>query len=160
MAGPSDEGEGAVNCPVCSVSNAAGSNYCSACGAPLPEAEDVATGTYPVVGVDVAGEGEVGQLIVTRGANAGAKFALDADEVTIGRHPDSAIFFDDVTVSRRHARVTRDAGGQYTLHDAGSLNGTYLDGERIESALLREGAQVQVGKFRLVFVIGTLGGAA
>ena len=56
--------------------------------------------------------------------------------------------------------VTRDGSGQYTLHDAGSLNGTYLDGDRIEHALLREGAQVQVGRFRLVFVIGTLGGAA
>ena len=102
----------------------------------------------------------MGQLIVTRGGTAGAKFALADAEVTIGRHPDSSIFLDDVTVSRRHATVTRDGSGQYTLHDAGSLNGTYLDGDRIEHALLREGAQVQVGRFRLVFVIGTLGGAA
>ncbi len=160
MLGATGEGEGTVICPVCSVSNAAGANYCSACGEALPEPVEVATGSYPVVGVDVAGDGEVGQLIVTRGSNAGARFALDADEVSIGRHPDSGIFFDDVTVSRRHARVTHEPGGQYLLHDAGSLNGTYLDGERIEAALLREGAHVQVGKFRLVFVIGTLGGAA
>jgi|JI9StandDraft_1071089.scaffolds.fasta_scaffold679731_1 hypothetical protein len=153
------DGDGVV-CPVCSVANATGANFCSACGAPLPEVDDVATGTYPVVGVDVAGAGEVGQLIVTRGGTAGAKFALADAEVTIGRHPDSSIFLDDVTVSRRHATVTRDGSGQYTLHDAGSLNGTYLDGDRIEHALLREGAQVQVGRFRLVFVIGTLGGAA
>ena len=153
------DGEGVV-CPVCSVSNAAGANFCSACGSKLPEVDELATGSYPVVGVDVAGVGEVGQLIVTRGGTAGARFALAEDEVTIGRHPDSSIFLDDVTVSRRHATVTRDAQGQYTLHDAGSLNGTYLDGERIEHAPLREGAHVQVGRFRLVFVIGTLGGAA
>ncbi len=149
-----------VVCPVCSLANAAGSNFCSACGAELPDDADAATGTFPVLGVDVAGDGEVGQLIVTRGGTAGARFALAEDEVTIGRHPESSIFLDDVTVSRRHASVTRDSSGQYTLHDADSLNGTYLDGERIEDAPLREGAQVQVGRFRLVFVIGTLGGSA
>ncbi len=153
------EGEGVV-CQVCSLANVAGSNFCSACGAELPEDVDAATGAFPVVGVDVAGDGEVGQLIVTRGGTAGARFALAEDEVSIGRHPDSSIFLDDVTVSRRHASVSRAPGGHYTLHDAGSLNGTYLDGERIEEAPLREGAQVQVGRFRFVFVIGTLGGSA
>lgn len=153
------DGHGAI-CPVCSVRNTPAAKFCSACGAALPDVDDAATGSYPVVGVDVAGDGEVGQLIVTRGGTAGSRFALSADEVTIGRHPESSIFLDDVTVSRRHATVTRDATGQYTLHDAGSLNGTYLDGERIEEALLREGAQVQVGRFRLVFVIGMLGGPA
>ena len=153
------DGQGAI-CPVCSVRNTPAAKFCSACGTALPELDDAATGNYPIVGIDVAGDGEVGQLIVTRGGTAGSRFALAADEVTIGRHPDSSIFLDDVTVSRRHATVTRDAAGQYTLHDAGSLNGTYLDGERIEQALLREGAQVQVGRFRLVFVIGTLGGPA
>jgi len=149
-----------VVCPVCSFANAPGSNFCSACGAELPEETDAATGTFPVLGVDIAGDGEVGQLIVTRGGTAGARFALAEDEITIGRHPESSIFLDDVTVSRRHASVTRDAAGHYTLHDAESLNGTYLDGERIEHSPLREGAQVQVGRFRLVFVIGTLGGSA
>lgn len=153
------DSEGIV-CPVCSVANSAEANFCSSCGAELPESDELATGSYPVLGVDVAGDGEVGQLIVTRGGTAGARFALTDAEVTIGRHPDSSIFLDDVTVSRRHATVSRDQAGQYTLHDAGSLNGTYLDGDRIEHALLREGAQVQVGRFRLVFVIGTLGGAA
>ena len=149
-----------IPCHVCSVANNAEANFCSSCGAELPDLEEQATGTYPVLGVDVAGAGEVGQLIVTRGGTAGARFALNDQEITIGRHPDSSIFLDDVTVSRRHARVTRDPAGQYTLHDADSLNGTYLDGDRIEHALLREGAQVQVGRFRLVFVIGSLGGAA
>ncbi len=153
------DNEGAA-CPVCRVVNAVASRFCSACGAELPELDDPTTGVYPVVGVDVAGDGEIGQLIVTRGGSAGSRFALTEDEVSIGRHPDSVIFLDDVTVSRRHATVRRDGAGHYTLHDAGSLNGTYLDGERIENAPLREGAQVQVGRFRLVFVIGTLGGAA
>lgn len=153
------EADGLV-CGVCGTQNVAGANFCSACGARLPEVDDVATGAYPVVGVDVPGVGEVGQLIVTRGGTAGAKFALAEDVVTIGRHPQSTIFLDDITVSRRHAEVRRAEDGQYTLVDAGSLNGTYLDGERIDSAPLREGAQVQVGKFRLVFVIGMLGGTA
>ena len=153
------EADGLV-CGVCSSQNAPGANFCSACGAPLAESDGAATGAYPVVGVDVPGEGEVGQLIVTRGGIAGARFALAEEVVTIGRHPQSTIFLDDITVSRRHAEVRRAADGQYTLHDVGSLNGTYLDGDRIDEAPLREGAQVRVGKFHLVFVIGTLGGAA
>jgi pSer/pThr/pTyr-binding forkhead associated (FHA) protein len=147
-------------CPRCSVLNAPGANFCTACGAPLPMEEEVATGNYPQLGVDVPGAGEVGQLVVTRGSTAGARYALDDDITSIGRHPDSGIFLDDVTVSRRHAEVRRGSDGQYVLSDVGSLNGTYLDGDRIEEAALREGAQIQVGKFRLVFVIGTLGGHA
>ena len=150
----------ALVCAVCSTQNAPGANFCSACGSPFGEGDGAATGAYPVVGVDVPGDGEVGQLIVTRGGTAGARFALSEQVVTIGRHPQSTIFLDDITVSRRHAEVRRAPDGQYTLHDVGSLNGTYLDGDRIDQATLREGAQVQVGKFRLVFVIGTLGGAA
>ena len=65
-----------------------------------------------------------------------------------------------MTVSRRHARVTTQGEGQYLIEDVGSLNGTYVDGDRVDSLALREGAQIQIGKFRLVFVIGTLGGHA
>jgi pSer/pThr/pTyr-binding forkhead associated (FHA) protein len=148
-----------IVCPRCSVLNAAGANFCAACGAELPVEEEVSTGTYQV-GVDVPGTGEVGQLVVTRGSTAGARYALTGAVTSIGRHPESDIFLDDVTVSRRHAEVRRNADGQYLLSDVGSLNGTYLDGDRIEEAALREGAQIQVGKFRLVFVIGTLGGHA
>lgn len=155
-----DPGTDGVVCPVCSVLNAAGANFCTACGAELPESDDSATGAYPLVGVDVAGEGEVGQLVVTRGPTAGARYALSGQVTTIGRHPDSGIFLDDVTVSRRHAEVRRGEGGQYSVVDEGSLNGTYLDGDRIDSAAMREGAQLQIGKYRLVFVIGTLGGGA
>ncbi|MCB1269058.1 MAG: FHA domain-containing protein [Microthrixaceae bacterium] len=112
-----------------------------------------------MLGVDVPDAGEVGQLVVTRGPTAGSRYALDEDVVTIGRHPDSTIFLDDVTVSRRHAEIVHTESG-YEVVDVGSLNGTYLDGDRVEEAVLREGAQVQVGKYRLVFVIGTLGGGA
>jgi len=151
--------EGVV-CPVCSVLNVSGANFCSACGATLPEGEEMATGSFRVVGVDVPGEGEIGQLIITRGSTAGARFAIAGDLVAIGRDPKSQIFLDDITVSRAHAEIRREADGQHSLSDVGSLNGTYLDGERITHALLREGSQVQVGKFRFVFVIGTLGGSA
>jgi hypothetical protein len=153
-------GTGTVVCPRCSVTNLAGANYCSACGAELPADDGPATGALPEIGVDVPGEGEVGQLVVTRGATAGARYALSDGTTTIGRHPDSDVFLDDVTVSRRHAEISRGPEGVYLLKDVGSLNGTYLDGDRVDEVSLREGAQIQVGKFRLVFVIGELGGRA
>lgn len=149
-----------IVCPRCSLLNAAGANFCSACGAELPDDDERTTGSIPQIGVDVAGEGEVGQLVVTRGSTAGAKYALTDAITTIGRHPQSSVFLDDITVSRRHAEVLRSDDGTFVLRDVGSLNGTYLDGERVPEALLREGAQLQIGKFRLVFVIGELGGAA
>ncbi|MDQ1608782.1 MAG: hypothetical protein QOE16_1514 [Microbacteriaceae bacterium] len=89
-------------------------------------------------------------LIVRRGPNSGARFLLDADLTSAGRHPDADIFLDDVTVSRRHAEFIR-RGTSFEVRDLGSLNGTYYDGVRIESALLTDGAEVQVGKFRLTF---------
>jgi pSer/pThr/pTyr-binding forkhead associated (FHA) protein len=89
-------------------------------------------------------------LIVQRGPNTGARFLLDDDEVTSGRHPDSDIFLDDVTVSRKHALFVRSGGG-YLVRDAGSLNGTYVNRERIDEAVLSTGDEVQIGKFRLVY---------
>ncbi|MBI5161935.1 MAG: FHA domain-containing protein [Micrococcales bacterium] len=89
-------------------------------------------------------------LVVRRGPNVGARFLLDSDVTTVGRHPDAEIFLDDVTVSRRHAEFRR-MGTSFQVHDLGSMNGTYFDGVRIESALLSDGAEVQVGKFRLTF---------
>ncbi|MFC5501473.1 FHA domain-containing protein [Lysinimonas soli] len=94
-------------------------------------------------------------LIVRRGPNVGARFLLDADSTVAGRHPDADIFLDDVTVSRRHAEFTR-VGNTFQVRDLGSLNGTYFDGVRIESALLTDGAEVQVGKFRLTFYASRL----
>ena len=96
-------------------------------------------------------------LVVRRGPNAGSRFVLDVDLVTAGRHPDSDIFLDDVTVSRRHAEIQHNEG-QFTVTDAGSLNGTYLNRERIEKAMMHSGDELQIGKFRLVFLHEMLGG--
>jgi len=92
-------------------------------------------------------------LVVRRGPNAGSRFLLDADVTTVGRSPDSDIFLDDVTVSRRHAEFVRSAQG-FLVRDVGSLNGTYVDRNLIQEALLRDGDEVQVGKYRLVFHAG------
>jgi pSer/pThr/pTyr-binding forkhead associated (FHA) protein len=89
-------------------------------------------------------------LVVRRGPNAGARFLLDADITTVGRHPDADIFLDDVTVSRRHSEFLR-AGIAFSIKDLGSLNGTYLGSNRIDIAPLVDGDEVQVGKFRLTF---------
>ena len=99
----------------------------------------------------------MGMLVVKRGPNAGSKFVLDSDVTKAGRHPDSDIFLDDITVSRRHAEIVHGTDG-YTLRDVGSLNGTYLNRERIESeAALSNGDELQIGKFKLVFFSGTGG---
>jgi pSer/pThr/pTyr-binding forkhead associated (FHA) protein len=98
-------------------------------------------------------------LVVRRGPNAGARFLLDHDVTTSGRHPDSDIFLDDVTVSRRHAEFQRDEAGFFTVSDVGSLNGTYVNRERVEAATLSNGDEVQVGKFRLIFIAGPRPGA-
>ncbi len=94
-------------------------------------------------------------LVVLRGPNTGARFLLDADQVSTGRHPDSDIFLDDVTVSRTHATFRRE-GDDFIVQDVGSLNGTYVNRERIEEATLKTGDEVQIGKFRLVFYAGAV----
>ena len=92
-------------------------------------------------------------LVVQRGPGSGSRFLLDADVINAGRHPDSEIFLDDVTVSRRHAEFTR-SGGTFTVQDAGSLNGTYVNRDRIDHVQLKDGDEVQIGKYRLVFFAG------
>jgi pSer/pThr/pTyr-binding forkhead associated (FHA) protein len=103
-------------------------------------------------------------LIVRRGPNAGSRFLLEVPLVTAGRHPDSDIFLDDVTVSRRHAQFVQDPTG-YRVKDVGSLNGTYVNRHRIDDVLLANGDEVQIGKYRLVYLIdpdqaGRSGGSA
>jgi pSer/pThr/pTyr-binding forkhead associated (FHA) protein len=156
----------AVYCNQCGHRNPAGANFCSSCGAALASQGEDTTITF--MPVDTAGEadeevtlsledlpGSMGMLVVKRGPNAGSKFVLDTDVTRAGRHPDSEIFLDDVTVSRRHAEVLHGADG-YVLRDVGSLNGTYLNRERIENeAPLRNGDELQIGKFKLVFFSGT-----
>jgi len=154
-----------VFCNQCGHRNPAGSNFCSSCGGALEPGEDH---TITFQAVEAPGEpaaedaltvsiGELpeglGMLVVKRGPNAGSKFVLDADLTRAGRHPDSDIFLDDITVSRRHADFIRADGG-YRVRDAGSLNGTYVNRERTDEAPITHGDEVQIGKFKLVFFSG------
>ncbi|GAB2855995.1 FHA domain-containing protein [Nocardioides pacificus] len=92
-------------------------------------------------------------LVVQRGPGAGSRFLLDIEVVNAGRHPESEIFLDDVTVSRRHAEFRR-VGSTYSVSDVGSLNGTYVNRDRIDEVQLKDGDEVQIGKYRLVFFSG------
>ena len=119
----------------------------------LKEMENGA-GAVPASGSDITPPPGVGMLIVKRGPNAGARFLLDQSTTSAGRHPESDIFLDDVTVSRRHAEFRLD-DGKYVVVDVGSLNGTYVNREPRTSEVLSSGDEVQIGKFRLVFLAGT-----
>jgi hypothetical protein len=157
---------GVVFCNQCGHRNPSGSNFCSSCGAALGHPGDDTTITFaPVESAGEVAEEEIsvtlpeladglGMLVVKRGPNAGSRFVLDSEVTKAGRHPDSDIFLDDVTVSRRHAEFVRHAGG-YVVRDVGSLNGTYLNRERIDEAELKNGDEVQIGKFKLVYLAGT-----
>lgn len=152
----------AVYCNRCGHRNPEGSNFCSSCGA-LLEPSGEHTITFTPIDAGVTGEHELtvgvaaaeltaGVLVVKRGPNAGSRFTLGPEVTTVGRHPDSDVFLDDVTVSRRHAEVVRDGAG-LAVHDVGSLNGTYLNRSRIEDrAPLHHGDELQVGRFRLVYL--------
>ena len=164
---PSTGAADASLCTRCGHSNLPGSRFCSNCGNPLVAGqrptEVTSTITFGALGLaEPADEtGEVpayeeiagATLVVRRGPNAGSRFPLDKEIITAGRSPDSEIFLDDVTVSRRHAEVTRTAQG-FLVRDLGSLNGTYVNRERIEELLLADGDEVQIGKYRLVFHAG------
>jgi hypothetical protein len=151
-----------VYCTNCGHQNPPGANFCSSCGSVLATGSDTTvafvpldpagdTGDYEVnVGVSELGS-SAGVLVVKRGPDTGAKFTLDSDVTRIGRHPESDIFLDDITVSRRHAEIARQ-GPHYVVKDVGSLNGTYVNRERIEDATLASGDEVQIGKFKLVFL--------
>jgi uncharacterized OB-fold protein len=152
-------------CNQCGHRNPPGSNFCSSCGAALnlTSGDDTtATITFTpedreleedlTVSLDELPEG-VGMLVVRKGPNAGSKYLLDAEVTRAGRHPDSDIFLDDITVSRRHAEITRRADG-YVLRDVGSLNGTYVNKDRVEETVLSNGDELQIGKFKLVFFSG------
>ncbi|MFJ6652706.1 FHA domain-containing protein [Microbacterium sp. NPDC091313] len=112
-------------------------------GSELSDAEVEAIGALP---------SGAALLIVRSGPTAGARYLLDTDVTTVGRHPEADIFFDDVTVSRRHSEITRE-GARFELVDQRSLNGTYVNGERVDRAALTNGAEVRVGKFRLTFFV-------
>ena len=165
-------------CTTCGSENSSDSKFCAQCGAALgssspppgtrpsgPDSTSVysAASPIPTNDSDVDFSAEAHQravdalspgsalLVVKRGPNAGSRFLLDQDVTTAGRHPDSDIFLDDVTVSRRHVEFRRDGSG-FAVYDVGSLNGTYVNRERIDSAALSGGDEVQIGKFRLVYL--------
>jgi pSer/pThr/pTyr-binding forkhead associated (FHA) protein len=152
-----------ITCPHCGHQNPLNSNFCSSCGTDIDRGADHTTMTVTVpvdstaeqvqVELDELPEG-VGMLVVTRGPNSGSRFALDQPLVTAGRHPDSVIFLDDITVSRRHAEVRQLEGGGYAVADVGSLNGTYLNRQRVEEAELHDGDELQIGTFKLLFLAG------
>lgn len=143
--------------------------FCSNCGAPLvdlsSEAEIDSTGRFdmpvsstgPLSPVSTGSVGAVAagtaMLIVRRGPSEGTSFLLDSDLVTVGRSDDSDVVLDDVTVSRRHAQFVRDDNG-WQLRDLGSLNGTYVNKDRIDDVTLSGGDEVQIGKYRFVFLVG------
>lgn len=160
-------------CTACGKQNPEEARFCSQCGNRLvadtpPEDKGETTATMSIgiggektqtsdrelkpvdaAAVDALPAGHA-LLVVQRGPGAGSRFLLDQDVVTVGRHPDSDIFLDDVTVSRRHAEFRRTSDG-FRVSDAGSLNGTYVNRDRIDEVGLRDGDEVQIGKFRLVF---------
>lgn len=151
-------------CPECGHEAPQGANFCPACGMRLPadgdDAGPEATTTSLEVGLLDEHEelGEIpdlepgtGMLVVIRGPNAGSRYLLDRRLTTIGRHPESHLFLDDVTVSRRHAEIHGE-DGQLTIRDQGSLNGTYVNGDRVEERVLRTGDELQIGRFKLVFL--------
>jgi pSer/pThr/pTyr-binding forkhead associated (FHA) protein len=116
-----------------------------------PTDEGEATEDHPDVTLVEVPHG-AGVLVVTRGPNIGARYLLGENVVRAGRHPESDIFLDDITVSRRHVEIT-PAGGGYSVRDVGSLNGTYVNRERIDEVQLDPGDEVQIGKFKLVYLV-------
>ncbi|MEU7403533.1 MULTISPECIES: FHA domain-containing protein [Streptomyces] len=176
---PEDPSMSALVCTRCGNRNAENSRFCSNCGAPLragavPERASETTSTISISGLEAYDAEVTGQtaipalspeaqaavdalplgsalLVVRRGPNSGSRFLLDGELTTAGRHPQSDIFLDDVTVSRRHVEFRRSTDGSFTVADVGSLNGTYVNRERIDQVALSNGDEVQIGKYRLVF---------
>ena len=160
-------------CTQCGHANPDDSRFCSNCGAALRSPSPGETSTITISGIEAPETAEKNEgltpadqaavdalppesalLVVRRGPNSGSRFLLDSEVTTAGRHPSSDIFLDDVTVSRRHAEFVRGEHGGFHVRDVGSLNGTYVNRERIDDGPLAGGDEVQIGKYRLVFLAG------
>jgi pSer/pThr/pTyr-binding forkhead associated (FHA) protein len=175
------------SCPQCGSQNADDARFCSQCGQRLANAgptpgrnapEGTPSETTATISFGAPGKAEQDEreslneadaaavdalpagsalLVVQRGPGAGSRYLLDTDVVTAGRHPDSDIFLDDITVSRRHVEFRREVDG-YHVHDVGSLNGTYVNRDRIDEVSLQNGDEVRIGKFRLIYFASDSGG--
>ncbi|CAL8978363.1 hypothetical protein PROP_02446 [Propionicimonas sp. T2.31MG-18] len=157
-----------MQCPACGHELSEAVNFCPHCGASLAKMSGDTTRVIPPVveefqiddlapddaaAIEALPSGSA-LMLVLRGGQAGARYLIDADVVTAGRHPRCDIFLDDITVSRHHARFTRRAG-QVWISDENSLNGTYVNKTLIDGEVaLRRGDEVQIGKFRMVFFAG------
>jgi hypothetical protein len=150
-----------IYCPECGFQNPEAANYCAKCGALLHERESESgeqTQTFTAEERDELLErlgdiGVRGPALVVRsgGGRSGETFTPQGDSTTIGRSPDCGIFLDDVTVSRKHA-VLVERNGRWLVEDQGSLNGTFVNRKRVETAELEDGDELQIGKYRLTFL--------
>jgi len=150
-----------ISCSKCGFSNSEDANFCSRCGSRLVQrdASDTTltyapTSEESVIHTDVATDrtARVPVLVIrSGGGQEGERVRLEADLLTIGRNPENHLFLDDVTVSRHHARVARDATG-FAIEDLNSLNGTYVNRRRVERYHLSDGDELQIGKFKLSFL--------
>jgi pSer/pThr/pTyr-binding forkhead associated (FHA) protein len=154
-----------VFCSQCGQEIADDARFCSSCGAPVdasaaaPSDVNDTTAAIELGALDPSHEPAdlpilepgTGMLVVVRGPNAGSRYLLDRDATTVGRHPDADIFLDDVTVSRRHAELLRTSEG-VVVKDLGSLNGSYVGGERVEQRTIGTGDEIQIGRFKLLYV--------
>ena len=142
-----------VYCPECGFQSPESASYCSRCGALLAR-ETVGETTMSLGPDEVEVTPEIdGPALVVRsgGGRAGESFEAIGDRALIGRSPECDVFLDDVTVSRRHAELTREGAG-FTIRDLGSLNGTFVNKRRIESSALEDDDEVQIGKYRMTFL--------
>ena len=149
-----------MNCRRCGEILNANANFCWSCGAPQHDVASAETIAMPVVSLEEAPNphvqrGPVGthadELVIVSGNAAGDRVELVKEVTTAGRDENSDLLLDDVSVSRHHAIFTRTASGRVTLRDLNSLNGTYVNGARVEETTLHSADEVQVGKFKLVF---------
>lgn len=153
----------AIFCPSCGDRVPSDSSVCPSCDATVVDSDRTQAlsriAHEPVFG-DTASAGttatrvEAATLMVRSGPQAGERFTLSGDSTRLGRHPDSDISLDDISVSRRHAEIRHD-GDEYVLRDVGSLNGTYVNQRRVDSVVLQQGDEILIGRFRLLFLLSS-----
>ena len=151
-----------MQCSRCGTQLTDSPNFCPDCGAPVHRDDSHETMATPTVAGSLpevsatdavrAAPGHVDALVVVRGATAGETLELAGEVTAVGRQKDNDLVLDDVTVSRHHALFTTTASGRVTVRDLNSLNGTYVNGSRVEEVTLRTFDEVQIGKFKLTFV--------